>query len=318
MIKRTLIWPVLLLASGCVSTGAFKAQQEQAAFQRKRADGLEARLKDLQAQKDAADKAAAELKDQLKAANDQLKTAQDELKAVQDQLASVQKSNDDLRQSLEAKKGELTKKVAALTKEKDDLAKSLADASKERDALAQQLASVQAEKAALEKAKADLESAKAAELDAVKKNYDSLAANLKSEIAAGALTITQLKGKLTVNMVDRILFDSGSAQVKRDGRKVLDRVGSALNSLADKDIRIEGHTDDVPIKPDLQDKYPTNWELSTARATAVARYLQDNAGVDPKRLVAAGFSEFRPVASNDTPEGRAENRRIEIVLVPRD
>src|SRR5437773_1192646 len=81
----------------------------------------------------------------------------------------------------------------------------------------------------------------------VKKSYEDLTAGLKSEIAAGEIKITQLKGKLTVNLVDRILFDSGKAEVKDDGRKVLDKVGSILNSVSDKNIRIEGHTDNKPI-----------------------------------------------------------------------
>ena len=99
---------------------------------------------------------------------------------------------------------------------------------------------------------------------------------------------------------------------------MLQKVGQVLAAVADKDIRIEGHTDNKPIVGDLIKKYATNWELSTARATAVLRYLQDNAKVDGKHLVAAGYGEFRPVSPNDTPEQRALNRRIEIVLVPRD
>ena len=119
-------------------------------------------------------------------------------------------------------------------------------------------------------------------------------------------------------MVDKILFDSGSADIKASGRKVLLRLGKLLNDFKERDLRIEGHTDNVPIKEDLRPIWATNWELSTARATAVARYLQDAAKVDPARLVAAGYGEYRPVASNDKPETRALNRRIEIVLVARE
>lgn len=220
-----------------------------------------------------------------------------QLKATADQLASAQTSNKDLQEALDAKKGELSQKVSALIKERDALALKTNEA---------------------EAARLAAEAAKAAEVDKVKKSYEDLTAGLKSEIAAGEIKITQLKGKLTVNLVDRILFDSGKAEVKDDGRKVLDKVGSILNTVQDKNIRIEGHTDNKPITGELMAKYPSNWELSTARATAVARFLQDKAKVDPSRLVAAGFGEFHPVASNDTPESRALNRRIEIVLVPRD
>ena len=167
-------------------------------------------------------------------------------------------------------------------------------------------------------AKQAAELAKETELAQLKKNQEDLTASLKSQIASGEITITRLKGKLTVNMVDRILFDSGLAEVKAEGRKVLAQIGSALNDVEDKNIRIEGHTDNIPISGELKNRYPTNWELSTARATAVARYLQDVAKIDPARLAAAGYGEYRPIAANDTPENRALNRRIEIVLVAKD
>jgi len=220
-----------------------------------------------------------------------------ELKAAADQLASLQTSNKDLQQALDAKKGELSQKVSDLIKERDLLSRTAA---------------------AAESAKASAEAAKAVEVARVKQSYEDLTAGLKSEISAGEIKITQLQGKLTVNLVDRILFDSGKAEVKGDGRKVLAKLGDILNTVKDKNIRIEGHTDNKPITGELLAKYPSNWELSTARATAVARFLQDSAKVDASRLVATGYGEFHPVAGNDTPESRALNRRIEIVLVPRD
>jgi chemotaxis protein MotB len=117
-------------------------------------------------------------------------------------------------------------------------------------------------------------------------------------------------------MVEKVLFDSGSADIKKNGKNVLDRVGGILKQVTDKQINIEGHTDNVPISPKLQHKFPTNWELSTTRATNVVRYLQEKGGLDPRLLFAAGFAEYRPLDSNDTGEGRAKNRRIEIVLIP--
>jgi chemotaxis protein MotB len=116
-------------------------------------------------------------------------------------------------------------------------------------------------------------------------------------------------------MVEKILFDSGSAAIKQNGKEVLARVAEILSSIHDKQIRIEGHTDNVQIGPALAEKFPTNWELSTARSTTVVRYLQKQ-GVDPTFLSAAGYSEYSPVDANETEEGRARNRRIEIVLIP--
>ncbi|HTN54165.1 MAG TPA: OmpA family protein, partial [Anaeromyxobacter sp.] len=113
-----------------------------------------------------------------------------------------------------------------------------------------------------------------------------------------------------VKLKDRILFASGSATIGREGRQALHAVADALRNVQGRTIRVEGHTDNVPTAGGA---FPTNWELSSARALAVVRYLQE-AGLDPTRLAAAGYGEFQPVASNDTPEGRSQNRRIEIVL----
>jgi chemotaxis protein MotB len=118
-------------------------------------------------------------------------------------------------------------------------------------------------------------------------------------------------------MVEAILFDSGKAEVKSDGLKVPGKVTDVLKNVKDKSIRIEGHTDNIRIKGALAQKYPTNWELSSARAINVARYLQEQ-GVDPTLLSAAAFGEYKPIASNGTSEGRAKNRRIEIILIPKE
>jgi chemotaxis protein MotB len=119
-------------------------------------------------------------------------------------------------------------------------------------------------------------------------------------------------------MVEKILFNSGQAEVKESGKKVLNQIAAALKNLQDKDIRVEGYTDNVPLSPKLRDRFPTNWELSTARATNVVRYLEEKSGLDPSRLIAAGFGQYHPIVTNDTDEGRAQNRRIDIVLVPHE
>ena len=119
-------------------------------------------------------------------------------------------------------------------------------------------------------------------------------------------------------LLDEILFDSGETTIKPEGIQVLKRVGKVLLNVKDQTINIAGHTDNVPIGPDLVKQYPTNWELSAARATAVARYLQEKSGVDPSLISATGYGEYQPIASNETEEGRARNRRIEIVLMPKE
>lgn len=154
------------------------------------------------------------------------------------------------------------------------------------------------------------------EIEKLKETYDSLVNELQDEIKKGEIKVTQVLDRLSVNMVERILFDSGSAEIKPDGLKVLERLGSVLKKVTDKQIRVEGHTDNVPIGGKLAEKFPSNWELSAARATNVVKFLTEKIGVDSKLVSAAGYSMHRPVASNDTKEGRAQNRRIEIALLP--
>ncbi len=153
-------------------------------------------------------------------------------------------------------------------------------------------------------------------IERVEATKKSIEASLKQEIADKEILIQEIKGRLTVTFVDKILFDSGSASINPRGRELLRRIAPSLKDNMDHSILVEGHTDNVPISQALAATFPTNWELSAARAIAVVRFLGEQAGLDPKRLAASGYSYHRPVASNDTAQGRSQNRRIEIVLVP--
>jgi chemotaxis protein MotB len=181
------------------------------------------------------------------------------------------------------------------------------------DNIEQERAAIAAE---LEARIAAISQEKEAEIARLKGTYDELVASMQEEIEDGQVTITQLADRLSVSMVDKILFPSGEAEITSEGLKVLERVGKILKNTQDKMIRVEGHTDNVPIHPNLQDKFPTNWELSTTRATNVVRFLQDKVGIKGIRLQAIGMSEYHPVASNATSAGRSQNRRIEINLLP--
>ena len=125
------------------------------------------------------------------------------------------------------------------------------------------------------------------------------------------ITVTRDEQNVIIRLADNLLFPSGSAAIRPDALLLLDIVGAAVAELPN-DIRVEGHTDNVPVGTE---RYPTNWELSSARATAVLRYLVEEAGLGPERAVAAGYAEFRPEALNLTPEGRALNRRADIVVL---
>lgn len=156
---------------------------------------------------------------------------------------------------------------------------------------------------------------KESEINQIKTTKDSLITEMQEEIRDNQIQITQLADKLTVSIVDKILFPSGKATISPPGLQVLRRVGNILKNKTDKIIRVEGHTDNVPIKGQLKKEFDSNWELSTTRATNVVHLLQE-IGIAPARLEAVGLGEYRPVATNETPEGRAQNRRIEIVLLP--
>jgi chemotaxis protein MotB len=186
-------------------------------------------------------------------------------------------------------------------------------------ALAQKVTQLEAEKAELSAAKdaltRDME-AKVGELEQLKGTADKLQEQMKDEIAKGDIRLSEAGGKLRVDLVDKILFDSGEAQISKRGEGVLGRVGAVLAAIDDKQIQVSGHTDKTPISEKLVPQFPTNWELSTARATNVVRFLSEKAGVPAERLVASGYGEFHPVASNKSPAGRARNRRIEILLTP--
>ncbi len=157
---------------------------------------------------------------------------------------------------------------------------------------------------------------KAERLEKATQTYQDLQKKLEKEIQEGQVQITEMKNRLTMTMVDKIIFPSGSAEISKEGKKVLDKVVSILKEVKDKRIEVEGHTDNVPIVSSLKKRFPTNWELSTARATEVVRYLQEAGGLNPDLLSATGFAEYKPVASNDTEAGKHKNRRIEIVLLP--
>ncbi len=179
---------------------------------------------------------------------------------------------------------------------------------------------VEEEKAAvvseLEQKISEISREKEEEIAKLKGTYDELVQDMKQEIEDGKIKITRMADRLSVSMVDKILFPSGEAEVTPEGIQVLERVGNVLKNTKNKIIRVEGHTDNVPISSKLIQKYPTNWELSNARATNVVRFLQDKVGIEPERLEAVGLAEFHPIASNETAEGRSQNRRIEIILLP--
>jgi len=150
-------------------------------------------------------------------------------------------------------------------------------------------------------------------LDDTKKTIET---SLKDQIAAQEIEVVEIDDKLKVIFIDKILFDSGSVDINVRGKELLMIMAGSLKDIAQQEILVEGHTDDVPLSAALRKRFPSNWVLSTARAAAVARFFQQAGGIQPERLSARGYSFYRPVVSNKTKEGRHQNRRIEIILAP--
>jgi len=263
------------------------------------------------------------LSGQLTALRSEYDTLEGQKAALGKQVATLKEDNLKLEEILQARSDTLSKNIVDLRAHVADLKKENGLLKGENENLNQNVKSLQDQIAALEEknvavhSEAEaLERQRKAEVEEMRGTYQNLLENMKGEIAKGEITITQLRGKLKVNMLDEILFDSGKTTVKPQGVEVLERVGSILLNVKDRAISIEGHTDNVPIGAELSKRYPTNWELSAVRATTVARYLQEKIGLDPGLLSAIGYGEYQPVASNESEEGQAKNRRIEIVLVP--
>ena len=159
---------------------------------------------------------------------------------------------------------------------------------------------------------ADLEKEK----DMAAQMSKALENEMRSGLESKDVTISNLKGKLTVNIVDRVMFDSGEAILKPDGEAVMRKIAAILGEHPQLKIQVIGHTDNVPIRPAARSRFASNWELSTARALAAVHFLTEQAGVDPRRVGAVGYGEFRPIADNATAEGRSKNRRISVTIVP--
>jgi chemotaxis protein MotB len=162
-----------------------------------------------------------------------------------------------------------------------------------------------------------LEDAKKALQDAQEraKLVDDLQAKFKKMIDAGHLKVTTRHGRIVLQLHNDVLFDTGEAELKPDGKQAIAEIATALRSVGAKRFQVAGHTDSEPITAETKKKFPTNWELSAARAIAVVKLLVTD-GVEAGALSAAGYGPYDPVASNSSPDGQSKNRRIEITLVP--
>ncbi len=216
--------------------------------------------------------------------------------------------------ALEQKLAETRAAAEKAQKENAELESSLAQSDSERRALRKRADELSELNKELSRSTEKLAAAKEA-LEKKSSEYESLARSLKEEIKTGKIELSELKGRMVVKMKDKILFSSGSTRLNKEGQEALEKVAQALKDVQGKLIRVEGHTDNVPVPADAKTEFDSNWELSTTRALVVVKLLQEQ-GVPPTMLSALGYGEYQPIASNQTVEGRSLNRRIEIVLAP--
>lgn len=216
-------------------------------------------------------------------------------------------SKDELQADLDEVRAKLTQsqtQVKTLEGRIAELKREIVEKNGEIEGLQAKVGTSAADLEELRKAKA----AREAELA----TYEQLFAKLKTLIDAGTVRVVFRKGKMMVEMSSAVLFDSGKAKLKNDGMTTLTQLNEALTSVADRDFLIAGHTDNVPIKTR---QYKSNWELSTQRAVVVVNHMIEQ-GFPKEHIGAAGYADVEPVADNDTEEGRAQNRRIDIILMP--
>ena len=217
--------------------------------------------------------------------------------------------------NLEKKVEMLTHSMEALDRERVRLADELEDLRQARDVLESDVGKLRKTKELLTEHLRAREQ-QVAELSKLSSTYEGLVSDLQSEVTSGQIEIEQLRDGIRLNLPQDILFPSGASTLQQAGTDVLSKVAGNLSKLSHR-VEVQGHSDNVPLSRGLARRFGTNWELAAARASQVVRLFHEQ-GVDPGRLTAISFGEFAPVADNETPEGRAMNRRIEIRLIPID
>jgi chemotaxis protein MotB len=255
-------------------------------------------------------------------------TLQNDLDKLQKAYEDAVSKRNKLQSDYDATKSNLDNLKASYDAlEKNSSASIAANSKKNRELLAQLEAKEQAlvtENARLEKLKKELESRskRVAELEHVIASKDAAMTKLKDAISKAltnfegkGLTVEQRNGKVYVSMENKLLFESGSWAVGSQGKQAVKQLGTVLAENPEIAILIEGHTDNVPYKGN--DQLSGNWDLSAKRATAIVNILRENSSIQPENLTAAGRGEFAPIASNGSNEGKAQNRRIEVILTPK-
>jgi len=307
MKTRVILWLSLaIMLSSCVSKKKYAELEEKYYTNR-------SLLADLEEQNDSLRSRILELDARYGRLDAEYRRLKKEYTNLQQLYAATEKAYKNLQDSYDA----LTRKSSAALEAQSVKTRELIKQLEEKE---KKLAK---ERQLLEKMRHDLaeRSARINELERLIAEKDSLLQAVKTSLTASldefkeqGLKVHMQNGKLYVSMQNKLLFDSGSWKLKGNGMSALSKLAKVLADNPDIEIMIEGHTDNVPYRGNqyIED----NWDLSVKRATTVVREILKNKNIDPKRLIAAGRSKYHPVAPNDTPENRAKNRRIEVILTP--
>jgi len=300
---------VLTLSTSCVSKKIYQ--------------DLENKYADLKKERNALadeNEALSQTKNQLEIDRNNLQSELDKTKTERDKLANdfaaSQKRFETLKSSYDALEKNSNDALANNMQQNRELLAEL-DAKQK---------TLNAEQERLNALKSDLEasSTRLAELEKMIADKEATMQKLKETLSKAlnafegkGLTVENRNGKVYVSMENKLLFESGSWTVGSEGKKAVKALGEVLAQNPDISVLIEGHTDNDKITGTIGGGIENNWDLSTKRATAIVNILSDNKKIDKKNLTAAGRSEFAPLASNETIEGKAKNRRIEIILTPK-
>lgn len=305
--KISLVALTLILATSCVSPKIYKELESKYANLKQANRKLADENEDLLFDKTKAENELKQLKTDYAEALAQRNKLQSDFDAAKANLEALKSSYDALEKNSSASIAANSEKNRELLAQLEAKEQALADENQRLENLKKQLQDRSNRVAELEKVISDKDAAMTALKDAISKAL--------TDFEGKGLTVVQRDGKVYVSMENKLLFSSGSWAVGVEGRRAVQQLGTVLANNPDIAILIEGHTDNVPYQGNGQ--IVGNWDLSTKRATAIVNILRENASINAENLTAAGRGEFAPIATNETPEGKAKNRRIEVILTPK-